>query len=313
MPAFNVEDSLARSVEGILAQEIQDFEIIIINDGSIDRTKEISLELEKKDSRISTIHQKNGGPSAARNAGLDIAKGEYIAFVDGDDSVEKDMYSTLMQRMKGEEADIGVCNVVRMNGENEKKLNSGNFTSDDIGEVLHKYFVWNGVEFYVWNKLYRRHVLQQVRFPEGVLYEDVMFSYHALKAASKVTITEKIGYNYLDNPVSIVNRTFSEQQYNNVKQREILLEEVSKDFPQMAPYALDNLLDGFLSTGFKLSVAKKDDIRKTYLQKLRSDIKKYQAAITRNSVSSKAKIAALLLLKTNSHLYGYLYRKVLKK
>lgn len=313
MPAFNVEDSLKKSVQGVLEQDIQDFEIIIINDGSTDRTKEVCLELEKTDPRIHSIHQKNGGPSAARNAGLNIAKGDYIAFVDGDDSVEPDMYSNLLQRMQAEDADIGICNVKRINQQEEKILNSGEFTSSDIAEVLHKYFVWNGVEFYVWNKLYRSHIFDTVRFPEGVLYEDVMLSYHALKEANRVTITEKVGYNYLDNPVSIVNRSFSPQQYNNVIQREILLNEVTTDFPTMRKYAIDNVLDGLLSTGFKLAMAKKDAVRKEYLDKLRQDIKKHQPVISKNEVSSKAKLMALTLLKTNINVYGFLYRVVLKK
>lgn len=313
MPAYNVEDSINQSVQGILQQNIQDFELIIINDGSIDRTKEIIEQLTAQDSRIKAIHQKNGGPSAARNAGLDVATGNFIAFVDGDDEVEKDMYSTTIKKMEEEKADIGIRNVARINQKGKRILNSGNFTSQKTEEVLHKYFIWNGVEFYVWNKVYRSFIFDTVRFPVGVLYEDVMLSYDALKAASKVTISDRVGYNYLDNPVSIVNQSFGERQYDNVTQRIKLLDEVSKDFPNMTEYALVNLVDGFLSTGFKLSLAKKDQTRKKYLDRLNKDIKNYQSEIITSKLTSKAKLAALALLKMNITMYGYLYKIVLKK
>ncbi|MFT9493367.1 glycosyltransferase, partial [Anaerosolibacter sp.] len=96
VPIFNVEDYLPACIDSILNQTYTDFELILVNDGSIDKCEEICVEYKKKDARIKVIHKKNGGVSSARNVGIQIAEGEYLAFVDPDDTIENNMYEELI-------------------------------------------------------------------------------------------------------------------------------------------------------------------------------------------------------------------------
>lgn len=314
MPAYNVEHTIVKSVQSVIDQDIKDFELIIINDGSTDNTGNICNVLAEKDSRIQVIHQTNSGPSSARNAGLNQALGEFIAFMDSDDYTKKDMYQLLIKELKENQAEIAVCNVTRVNPDGSSNtLRSLNKITTIKEEMLELYFKYNGIEFYVWNKVYRASVFQTVRFPEGVLYEDVMLSYEALKEAHKLVVTDEVGYFYMANSESIVNSSFNPQQYDNVLQRKILLDNIKSDYPAVNDYAVDNLLDGYLSTGYKIASSRHDEYSQKYIKLLRKDIQENQKMILQNKVSSKAKLAALCLLKVNLPLYRYLYKKVLKK
>lgn len=110
VPVYKVENYLQKCIDSILAQTFRDFELILVDDGSPDRCPELCDAAAEKDSRIRVIHQKNGGLSAARNAGLDAARGGWIAFVDSDDAIEPEMYEALHDSAVKENADVAVCN-----------------------------------------------------------------------------------------------------------------------------------------------------------------------------------------------------------
>lgn len=314
MPAYNVEQTIEKSVQSVLSQNISDFELIIINDGSKDNTANICEKLAKNNAKIRVIHQENAGPSAARNAGLNQAQGDYIAFMDSDDYTKKDMYQILIKQLEEKQADIAICNVIRINSDGTlNTLNSLSKITTSKDEMLKLYFKYNGIEFYVWNKVYRASIFKTVRFPEGVLYEDVMLSYDALKQANKLVVIDEAGYFYKANSESIVNSSFNPKQYDNVLQRKILLEKIKLEYPAVFDLAVDKLLDGYLSTGYKIASSIKDECTKEYIKLLRNDIVEDQKMIFQNKVSSKAKLIALGLLKINLPLYCYLYKKVLKK
>ena len=109
IPVYNVEDSLNRCVNSVMNQEYNNLQIILVDDGSTDRSGEICDSFSKKDDRIEVIHKNNGGLSSARNAGLDISKGVYIGFVDSDDYIESNMYYELIKALIENDADIACC------------------------------------------------------------------------------------------------------------------------------------------------------------------------------------------------------------
>ena len=111
VPVYNVEKYLRKCIESILNQTFREFELILVDDGSTDSSGKICDEYALKDSRIKVIHKENGGASSARNAGLDVAKGEYIGFVDSDDWIEMDMYGELYRLIKENNTDISVCGI----------------------------------------------------------------------------------------------------------------------------------------------------------------------------------------------------------
>lgn len=124
VPVYKVEQYLDKCVESILAQTFTDYEIILVDDGSPDNCGQMCREWERRDGRIRTIHKENGGLSDARNAGIDIAKGDYIGFVDSDDYIKPDMFEVLVANLERNNADISMCGYmdVYANGVRKKTL-----------------------------------------------------------------------------------------------------------------------------------------------------------------------------------------------
>ena len=197
VPVYNQDRYLAQCVESLLSQTFSDIEIILVDDGSTDQSGTICDRYEKMDVRIRVIHKVNGGLSDARDAGIDAAEGEYIAFVDSDDFVAKEMYDKLYVSIKREGADIAVCNCTIVDGEgrfipkeNEKcVLLEGMYTGGQILNGQGSY--WLNVV--AWNKLYKRSIFARIRYPKGKYHEDE-FIFHELYDNAKrvVCISDKL-------------------------------------------------------------------------------------------------------------------------
>ncbi len=188
VPVYNVEQYVARCIDSISNQTYKNLEIILVDDGSKDSSGIICEDYAKKDSRIKVIHTKNGGVSNARNAGLDIATGDFIAFVDSDDYILANMYETMLQELLNNEADIAICQIINTFGECPEianGYNSINLTKNDLLErfyVTKKNFV---TDYSPCNKLYKKGIINNVRFESGRIYEDILFNYHLMHNAVK--------------------------------------------------------------------------------------------------------------------------------
>lgn len=313
MPVYNVEDTVGKAIESVLNQTMKDLELLLINDGSTDESGKICDDYAKKDDRVRVIHKKNGGLSSARNSGLDKAFGEYIAFIDSDDYLESHIYEQFNQKKDKFKIDLFVFNICRIRNEKKIVMSSEKKMLKNSEDIIEALFSHTGVDFYAWNKIYRKELFKDIRYPEGKLYEDIVPSYEFAKKSSNAVLTDQIGYYYVDNSNSIVNDQFNPRQYDNILQREMLLERIEVDYPRLAPKAIDKLLDGYLSTGFKIASSNKNKNVKEYTYKIREDIQRNQKKIFANKQQNKAKLLALLLLKSNMPLYAFLYKKVLKK
>lgn len=171
VPVYNVEDYLPKCLDSILAQTYQNLEIILVDDGSPDRSGEICDQYAERDSRVAVIHKANGGVCAARNVGLDAATGEMIGFVDSDDWIEPDMYEVLLEKMQEHGADI-VQSGMESDG------------SKSVEECLRRLVCMDNIE--VWRNLYRSEVIGSVRFSERLRSsEDLLFNYQVFKRARK--------------------------------------------------------------------------------------------------------------------------------
>lgn len=170
IPIYRVPTTLNRCVESVLAQTVTDMEVILVDDGSPDECPEMCDKWARKDPRIRIIHKPNGGLSDARNAGIDTAQGEYITFVDSDDYLQQQTYEQVMPYLK--DADIVEFPVFwHYGGKNQQLRSFGNIVYDNM-----KDYWLNGRAYehtYAWNKIYRRELFCDVRFPVGLLFEDV--------------------------------------------------------------------------------------------------------------------------------------------
>ncbi|MBQ8870700.1 MAG: glycosyltransferase [Alphaproteobacteria bacterium] len=210
IPIYNVEKFLPQCLDSILAQTLNDLEVICVNDGSPDNCSQILSDYAKKDSRIVVMEQKNKGVCAARNAAIKIANAEYIGFVDPDDWIESDFYQNLYEKAKVYDADIvgtGFCSVRN----NYKKTMYSVREIKTALTVEEKFKIFKMPENnYIWNKIYKKSVIidNEIFFLEGICYEDIIWSSQVMEFSKLALMIPTIGYNYRYNNNSIVNTTF---------------------------------------------------------------------------------------------------------
>lgn len=213
VPVYNVENYLERCVKSLLTQTYKNLEIILVDDGSKDRSGILCDEYAQRHPCIIAIHKNNGGLSSARNFGMKYATGSIISYVDSDDWLEENFYEELVEKLIEYQADIAIAGV------NYRYLNSTIYTDvtylqrgngkDAIYELLTggKYF-GNAV----WNRIYRRNIVNNLFFPEGKLYEDVLFSIQVFARTKRYVISGATAYNYVvEREGSIMNSIVKEQ------------------------------------------------------------------------------------------------------
>lgn len=211
VPVYKVENELKRCVDSILNQTYKNLEVILIDDESPDQCPAICDEYAEKDKRVRVIHKKNGGLSEARNFGLDIASGAYIAFVDSDDWVETDYIETLYTNAIKEDADISIVGytMVWETGNIRRFSEDKEYYVFDREQAIRELLVQNKYSCMVCQKLYKSYIFEDVRFPVGKVYEDVAVSLPTFTKINKAVVTGKSKYNYFQRSASIVNSKFN--------------------------------------------------------------------------------------------------------
>ena len=236
VPIYNVEGYLRKCIDSILVQTYNNLEILLVNDGSPDSSGIICDEYAKKDPRIKVIHKENGGLSDARNKGLDIAVGNYIGFVDGDDYIEPDMYQTLYHLIKEYNTDLSMISYNNVkNGITRPRVNTNTIRIFEKMEALQSIIIDKEIQSYVWNKLYKAEILQDIRFPIGIMYEDVSTMLKIFKKMNNIVYFETPKYNYVFRENSIVN------DYSHQKQEDCLSVVIDnyyevEEFPDLDKY-----------------------------------------------------------------------------
>lgn len=200
IPVYKVEKYLDKCIQSVINQTYSNLEIILVDDGSPDNCPQLCDDWANKDERIKVIHKKNGGLSDARNAGLDIAIGEYIAFVDSDDYIESDMYECLLDKIIKTQSQMAICNFEYVDTDgNITTLNtmgqdccfsSRQILADWCGNDLVYYVV-------VWNKLYSRKCWENIRFPVGKIHEDNFVMYKLFFTCNRIVCSKTKKYNYV--------------------------------------------------------------------------------------------------------------------
>lgn len=220
IPVYNVEKYLHRCLDSVIAQTYQNLEIICVDDGSIDESGRICDQYAVRDARIKVIHQENQGLSAARNRGLDAAEGEYIAFVDSDDYILEDMYKKMLDKLLNYNVDLCVCQWQYEFSDGRQVVKKKNIdptiygrkASLEFARFLYRGNYENGVVVAAWNKLYRRALLDKIRF-EGRIHEDDAFNGRIMAKNISVYVMEEQFYVYAQNGDSLTNKPFSANKF----------------------------------------------------------------------------------------------------
>ena len=236
VPIFKVEQYLENCINSIINQTYENLEIILVDDGSPDNCGAICDEFAVKDNRIKVIHKENGGISSARNAGLDIATGDLIAFIDSDDWIEPEMLTVLERILSENNADFSVCGMIADFGVAviKNKSSVSNVVKVDKPEIFN--LILNAPNFYgyAWNKLYRREIIGDLRFDESLMYcEDLDFCVRLAEKCNFAVFTKEKFYHYMQHSASMTGETgFTPRKLSVLKAYENILPYYEKYNPE---------------------------------------------------------------------------------
>ena len=313
VPIYKVEDYIRKCVDSILNQTYKNLEIILVDDGSPDNCGSICEEYSLKDKRIKVIHKKNGGLSSARNAGLDIASGEYIGFIDSDDWIESDMYESLYNALMKYNADISVCGryIVKENrittiSDTEK---AEVFTRREaLAElVLDEY---SGMKNFAWDKLYKKELFENIRYPEGKYFEDIFTTYKLFSISNKIVDIKSPKYYYLLREDSICGTNAASKRYDYYQANIECLEYIKKIEPLLSDMCDKQLFNRihFCLNDILLLDYKKNEYTIQINEILKKLKENYSSLKNSKEMGLKQKIS-LMFIGKHPNLYSFIYPK----
>lgn len=249
VPIYNVEGYLERCVESIINQTYKNLEIILVDDGSPDKCPEMCDEFARQDSRIKVVHKKNGGLSDARNAGMAVASGEYISFIDSDDYVSPDFYETLYNVMISEKGDIAECSVVKFYEDDkfDEYTDDLKVSNYDTVDGLSALIAENPFHQHVWNKLYKSDLVLDVQFAVGKLNEDEFWTYQIFGRAGKVTKVNKTMYYYFQRNSSIMGEGYNLRRLDALEAKSERQKYIEENYSELSSISK---MDSYLSCIF---------------------------------------------------------------
>ncbi len=305
VPVYRVEAYLGKCIDSILAQTMRDFELILVDDGSPDRCGAICDDYVARDSRIRVLHTTNQGLGMARNAGLNVATGKFIGFVDSDDWIEPDMYDVLWRQIEAVNADLAICSTW-FDGKGSAPFQTGQvhtwgragfakMLSDDVVITNH-----------LWNKLYRTNLLTGVRFLGGRDFEDIDFFTALLSRVQRVIYIEVPKYHYVWRVGGICS---TQKPSSRLDWYEACLRRrswIRSNYPDLDPYAVMSLIrPGFLLyDGYVLSLG----VSRESARRVANDFKDWAELIQSSRLvpfTLKIKVWALIRMP---HVYRSLRR-----
>lgn len=246
MPVYNVEEYVAKAIESILAQTFKDYEFLIVDDGTKDKSGEICDEYAKKDSRIRVIHKENGGAPSARNTAIDLAKGKYVYFLDSDDWAESHMLSDMYMLAERNHAHLVVCGYYIDTYYGEKHisekicLDNQVYTSAKLfREQSYRYFDRNML-YTPWNKLYRMDLIKkyQLKFPD-TLWDDFPFNLGYLQHVERVVVTNQAYYHFIRARADSETSAYRADMYEKREEEHGWMQELYKSWGINSPETME--------------------------------------------------------------------------
>ncbi|HEM3690249.1 TPA: glycosyltransferase family 2 protein [Streptococcus suis] len=233
VPVYNVEEYLSDCVNSILKQSYKNFELILVDDGSLDQSGQMCDDFALMDDRINVIHKENGGLSDARNAGIDVAKGQYITFVDSDDVLSYNYLEVLHTFSKRYSAELVQGKLTRNVETLGKDSDRHHYFSNSFDAMIN-YLSFKDLQGYACNKLYAMRLFKELglRYPVGKIQEDAWVTYKALFEAKGVVAVDAMTYYYRVNPESIMNGNFNPKRFDILKVPEAIAHYLAERDPE---------------------------------------------------------------------------------
>lgn len=301
VPVYNVERYLERCVASLLDQPGTNLEVILVDDGSTDGSEALCNQIAAGDSRVRVIHKKNGGLSSARNMGLEQAVGDYITFVDSDDWVEPGCYAQALELLEESGAQMLCGGRYDVNADTgEKKLGLCPTETKCISgkELAGKIFLWDHCDSSACDKIYRRQLFETLRYPEGMICEDVPVIYRVGLLAEKVLMWNHPYYCYFHRPGSITNRAVSEKTFHFSQHARQIYQDIREHHPDIEPQA-HYLLVRALSHLLLMLIQSGPETRRRYASQIRETRRELRTHtgffLTYGWFSTKERVRNLLL------------------
>ncbi len=300
VPVYNSEKHLNKCIDSILAQTYNNLEVVFVDDGSQDNSYDILLEYQKSDKRVRVIKQNNAGAAAARNKGIDCAKGDFIGFVDSDDWIEPDMYEILLKNLIEQNCDASRILINRVNEYDELLSRTGipqdcgELTVYDSDEAIYRYlFKGHSLGCH----LYRSECWKGVRMPENMTEEDIAVVVPLYSKIRRVVRINQYKYNYLDNQESVTKQKYNQRKYNFLPE----IERQIVEYPEYSEQLYDLLLNRLLSSLNSVLLSGDKTIIHSFENKIKEIMSKY------------FKMGKFKMFKQNSRAFLYLYFKCIYK
>ena len=265
IPVYNVEKYLKGCLDSVVSQTYKNLEIILVDDGSTDRSGKICDEFARQDNRIRVIHKQNGGLSSARNAGLDVMQGEYLAFVDSDDMIDETYIETLYDMIKKYNTKISMISfefftqIEEIQAIKQKNLNNKTINSFSVEEFFKNYFIFKPkFNNFIWRCLYHRDIFDNVIFPNGILFEDVFIYSDIYTKIGYMIISDKILYFYRIR-VGSITKSFSYKHLDIINVYNNMTSNIVKKFPNLVKQANFKLCCTYL--GMAKMIARNGNLR----------------------------------------------------
>lgn len=313
IPVYNMEKYLNNCLDSVINQSYSNLEILLIDDGSTDRSSKICKEYSKKDNRIKYYKKKNGGLSSARNYGINKCTGKYIGFIDSDDIIHKDMFKILYNNIIKSNADMSICEVTRFNKEPNYYITDNYQIYNNI-DVLKIILEDRKIFNFAVNKLYKKELIKDIKFPLNKVQEDVGTIYKFIINTKKIVYTESRLYGYYTRNDSLSNFLTKKFIYDYFE----LLDIRAKDLKE---YNLNNyielnkanvILGIFINISFNKDILKDKEIKKYLDNKLKELKILYKNIRNINTLKSNILICILLFNQNIFYIFYKYYFKLIK-
>ena len=303
VPVYNVEAYLEKCVESILKQTYTNLEILLVNDGSTDKSGELCDKLALRDHRIRVIHKENGGLSDARNRGIDEASSNLIGFIDSDDYIDEDMYETLYRQMVASKADLSMCGHYDVHHQIPEKQVAEIKTWELMPEEAIKMVMEAKIlSVTAVNKLYKKALFEQLRFRIGKIAEDAFIMVDLIHQCSKIVATNEKKYYYVHRENSITTQKFSLKFLNVIEAYEQNAKIISENYPDLYDVAIMRLNWAYFYVLDRLLVD--NDFKDKVLEdRLISYLKKNKRSILMDGRFTRARKMSFLVLCLSRKLY----------
>ncbi len=302
VPVYNAEQFIAKTIENLLSQTLEDMEIILVNDGSTDKSGEICDSYAKSHNKITVIHQENSGVCKARNAGISASTGDFIGFCDADDVPDNDLYEYLYNLATQNNCDISIIDTYILSEDGKKEFRSDNFSFSSCNrEDFICKFLDGRFGDAIYTNLYKGDICRTVKFEEGrKINEDKMFFFEFLMKAESVSYKSVGKYGYYRHMGSASLSAFSEKFFDYIYFMEKISAVCRKEYPQLEDYIKKNELITYLTL---LTLMCTLNARKSYAEQFKKIAKKgrsYKISFCKKYLPKKTFIKWLCLKMGNS-------------